>query len=76
MSLAQHIERTKWILDGVKTLTEAAARLREEADRLQKLHDDGAEVERADDGYLFYTRPGHVALDEDGMECSVCDSEA
>ena len=55
--MIEEVIRAKWIMDGAKTLTEAAQRLREEADRLEKLQADGWELTTpVEDDYGFIER--------------------
>lgn len=67
----QETLRGENVYDGAKTLAEAASRLRQEADRLERLERDGwqlvTEVED-DHGYLLHLEAGasHVALMPEG----------
>lgn len=50
--------RAKWMLDGSKTLAEAAQKAREFADWLQGLHDQGYVLEdEITDDYATYYKP-------------------
>lgn len=50
--------RAKWVMDGATTLTEAAAMLRAEADRIEQLSKDGWTLEGAiDDDWGFLVPP-------------------
>jgi hypothetical protein len=53
--------RAKWVMDGATTLTEAAAMLRAEADRIEQLGKDGWTLEGPiDDDWGFLVPPrGH-----------------
>lgn len=50
--------RAKWVMDGAATLAEAAQKLREYADELQRLHDEGYVLTGpVEDDYGFYSKP-------------------
>jgi hypothetical protein len=54
------IIRAKWVMDGARTLEEAALRLERYAAYIRALRDDGWELRAAIDddyGYLRYTAP-------------------
>ena len=49
---SEDVVRAKWLMDGAKTLSEAANKLEQEAKRLRELERDGWELsEEIDDDY-------------------------
>jgi len=50
--------RAKWLMDGARTLGQAAKQLREYADQLERLERDGWQLTQPiDDDYGFIQRP-------------------
>jgi hypothetical protein len=64
------IIRAKWIMGGATTLAEAAAKLRERAGGLDRMHAEGWTLEGpVSDDYGFALRPGEEpGEDEEGKE--------
>lgn len=65
------IIRAKWVMDGAATLAEAAAKIREFAGQLDRLHAEGWTLQEpiADD-YAFLMPPASATVAKHGLDAA------
>jgi len=62
--------RNKWLTDGAETIADMIAALREAADRLEAMQNDGVEAEcsSAPDDYIFLETSDPAVAEKHGLE--------